>query len=112
MSFIVVGVYFFIVAPICKARDARTKKNYANLKDSILSREDPFWRQKLHLLTKEDQKLSEEQEHQERAMIPRTHEEVVARMEFEGQVKELYRKNGWGEPPISFEVFPGVPKRD
>jgi hypothetical protein len=112
MGLIIVGVHFFIVTPVAKAWDARTKRNYAKLRQSILDRDDPLWRHKVHLLTKEDQKLSEEQERQERAMVPRTREEIAARMEFYRQAKELYRKNGWGEPPISFDVHPGVPKKD
>jgi hypothetical protein len=112
MLFVIVGAHFFIFVPIRKAFEARSKRNYESLRQSILNREDPLWRHKLHLLTKGDQKLSEEQERQERAMMPQTHEEIVARAEFYRQAKELYRKNGWGEPPISFEVYPGVPKKD
>ena len=107
MLFVIIGVHFFVIVPIGKAMENRRKRNYEDLRQRILNREDPFWRQKLRLLTKEDQRLSEEQERQERAMMPRTHEEILERMKFYAEAKELYRKNGWGEPPISFDVHPG-----
>ena len=116
MCFIGAGVYFFITVPLCKAWDAKTKRDYGKRKDSILSREYPHWRQKLYLLNKEDRlKVAaalEEQEHQARAMVPHTKEEIEAELEFRRQTKELYRKNGWGEPPLpSFDVYPGPSQR-